>query len=52
MKEELVVSTEVIHTNRHSPMIYTTLVDLCDCSKSTLLHGEYLLDSRSVRYVQ
>ena len=48
MKEEFVVSTQVIHTNRHSPTIYTTLDDLCDSSKSTLLHGEHLLDSRSV----
>ena len=29
-------------------MIYTELDDLCDSGKSTLLHGEHLLDSHSV----
>ena len=48
MKEELVVSMQIIHTNRHSPTIYTTLDDLHDSSESTLLHGEHLLDSHSV----
>ena len=29
-------------------MFYTTLDDLRDSRESTLLHGEHLLDSRSV----
>ena len=47
MKEELVVSTQVIYITRPSPMIYTTLDDSRDYRKS-LLHGEHLLDSHSV----